>query len=111
MKYLQLIKTIDSANQLLLGRAAAAVNQALVIRNWLVGAYIVEFEQNGEDRARYGSELLEVLSRDLAGRGLQGLSTTNLKQSRQLYRAYPQIRQTVSDLFAGSTGLSRIRQT
>jgi hypothetical protein len=111
MKYDQLVKAIDSASRQLLGRAVAAVNQSLVIRNWIVGAYIVEFEQNGEDRARYGGELLEVLNRDLTGRGLQGLSTTNLKQSRQLYRAYPQIRQTVSDLFSGSAGLRRIRQT
>lgn len=111
MKYQQLIKAIDSASQHLLGRAVAVVNQSLIIRNWLIGAYIVEFEQNGEDRAKYGRELLEVLSRDLAGRGLVGLSTTNLKQTRQLYRVYPQIRQTVSDLFSGSTRLRRIRQT
>ena len=43
MKYNQLIKAIDSASQQLLGRAAAAVNQSLVLRNWLIGAYIVEF--------------------------------------------------------------------
>ena len=111
MKYNQLVKAIDSASQQLLGRVAAVVNQSLVIRNWLVGAYIVEFEQNGEDRAKYGSELLEVLSRDLVTRGLEGLSTTNLKQSRQLYWAYPQIRQTVSGLFSGSTAFRQIRQT
>ena len=56
MKFLQLIKAIDSANRHLLGRTAAAVDQALVIRNWLIGAYLVEFEQNGEDRARYGGQ-------------------------------------------------------
>ena len=39
-------------------RAAVAVNQALVLRNWLIGAYIVEFEQNGTDRAKYGTRLL-----------------------------------------------------
>ncbi len=111
MKYAQLLKAIDSASQQWLGRAAAVVNQSLVIRNWLIGAYIVEFEQHGEDRASYGGELLEVLSRDLAGRGLNGLSTTNLKQCRQLYWAYPQIRQSLSDLFDASTGLRQIRQT
>ena len=111
MKYQQLVKAIDSATQHLLGRAAAVVNQSLIIRNWLIGSYIVEFEQNGEDRAKYGKRLLEVLSRDLAGRGLAGLSTTNLKQTRQFYWAYPQIRQTVSDLFSGSIRLRGIRQT
>jgi hypothetical protein len=111
MKYLQLVKAIDSASQQLLGRAAAAVNQALVLRNWLIGAYIVEFEQNGEDRAKYGEGLLEILARDLVQRGLAGLSTTNLKQCRQLYWAYPQIRQTVSDQFTPLLAVPAIRQT
>lgn len=35
-------------------RVATVANQALVLRNWMVGAYIVEFEQNGADRAKYG---------------------------------------------------------
>ena len=99
MNYTHLVKAIDAASQHLLGRAAAVVNQSLVIRNWIVGAYIVEFEQNGEDRAKYGVALLDTLGRDLADRGVRGLSTTNLKQCRQPYQAYPQIRQTVSDFF------------
>ena len=100
MDYAQLVKAIDSASRQLLGRAAAVVNQCLVIRNWLIGAYLVEFEQHGKDRARYGARLLETLSADLAARDIQGLSPTNLKQCRQLYLAYPQIRQTVSDLLS-----------
>jgi hypothetical protein len=58
MNYASLVKAINSATAQLQGRAAAAVNQALVLRNWLVGAYIVEFEQNGKDRAKYGLGLL-----------------------------------------------------
>jgi hypothetical protein len=65
MKYTQLLKAIDSASHQLLGRAASAVNQSLVFRNWAVGASIVEFEQNGQDRARYGARLLERLAQDL----------------------------------------------
>jgi len=91
MKYNQLVKAIDSASQQLLGRAAAVVNQSLVMRNWLVGAYIVEFEQNGEDRARYGDKLVASLANDLHKRGLQGFSLSNLKSYRQLYKTYPQI--------------------
>jgi predicted nuclease of restriction endonuclease-like (RecB) superfamily len=90
MKYQQLVKAIDSANQHLLGRAAAAVNQALVIRNWLIGAYIVEFEQRGEDRARYGERLMENLANDLRKRGLGGLSVPMLGRMRRLYQVYPQ---------------------
>ena len=48
-----------------------AVNQSLTVRNWLIGLYIVEFEQRGEDRAKYGERLLTDLS---ASDGVKGLS-------------------------------------
>ena len=99
MKYTQLVKAIDSTSQQLLGRAASAVNQALVLRNWLVGAYIVEFEQNGEDRAKYGDRLLPRLASDLEDRAVSGLGLSMLKSARQFYFSYPQIGQTVSGFF------------
>ena len=100
MKYLQLVKAIASSSQRLLGRAAAVINQALVIRNWLIGAYIVEFEQAGEDRARYGARLLERLAADLGKRALKGLGDPRLlRDCRALYRLYPQIRGTLSREF------------
>ena len=46
-------------------QAAHAVNLALTSRNWLMGCYIVEFEQNGEDRAAYGEQLLKKLEQRL----------------------------------------------
>lgn len=96
MKYLQLVKAIDAASQQLVGRAAAAVNQALVLRNWAIGAYIVTFEQNGEDRARYGTRLLERLANDLSRRGHRGLDLRSLRDCRLIFQTYPQIRGTVS---------------
>jgi len=62
----------------------------------LIGACIFEFEQRGSDRARYGERLVEQLSADLVRRGVRGLSATNLRQSRQFYRLYPQIHRTLS---------------
>ncbi len=73
MNYASLVKAINSATSELQGRAVAAVNQALVLRNWLVGAYLVEFEQKGKDRAKYGARLLEKLAQDLAARRVKGL--------------------------------------
>jgi hypothetical protein len=70
-------------------RAAAAVNQALVLRNWLVAAHLVEFEQNGADRARYGARLLEMLAADLWARGIKGLNARVLERSRLLFLTYP----------------------
>jgi hypothetical protein len=49
----------------MVGRVATVANQALVVRNWMVGAYIVEFEQDSADRAKYGTRLLETLAEDL----------------------------------------------
>ena len=96
MKYNQLVKAINSASQQLLGRAAAAVNQSLVLRNWLIGAYIVEFEQHGEDRAKYGVRLLSRLAADLKQRGIGGLSVQMLERTRLLYAIYPQLGSKIS---------------
>ena len=94
--YAALLKAIESANKQMVGRAAAVVNQALVLRNWLVGAYIVEYEQGGVDRAEYGARLLERLARDLATRGIKGLDPRVLRDCRSCYRLYPQIRGSVT---------------
>ena len=61
------------------------------MRNWLYGYYIVEFEQNGRDRAEYGTHFFETLSEELKNRKIKGMSATNLKLFRQFYLTYPQI--------------------
>ena len=77
--------------------AARAVDTHLVTRNWLFGWYIVEYEQRGADRSElYGRKLIERLSGKLGSSGLKGCSPTNLRKFRELYRAYPEIRQTPS---------------
>src|SRR6478752_9067142 len=73
LDYGHLVTAIHSASEQAVPRAAVAVNQWLVIRNWLVGAYLVEYEQNGSDRAKYGTKLLERLAKDLVERGVKGL--------------------------------------
>lgn len=42
------------------GVAVKTINQATTLRNWIIGCYIVEYEQNGSDRAKYGDNLLKV---------------------------------------------------
>ena len=98
---LQLIQSISTAMQ---QSVVKAINRMLTIRNWLVGYYIVEYEQNGEDRADYGKRLLEVLAKNLQG---TGLSLTNLKLNRQFYLLYPQIGQTVSDFLAKNVSIGQ----
>lgn len=61
----------------------------LTARNWLAGRYVVEYEQQGSDRATYGERLLGELARPLRARGVGGLALTNLKLCRQFYQTYP----------------------
>lgn len=73
--------------------AKGAVNQLLTVRNWMIGYYIVEYEQNGKERSEYGSGLLK----DLAGRlNIKGLEHNQLNLCRMFYLRYPQIFSTVS---------------
>jgi predicted nuclease of restriction endonuclease-like (RecB) superfamily len=74
--------------------AVKAVNSHLTFRNWLIGWYIVTYEQNGEDRAKYGNSLLKKLAQSVT---IDGVSETNLKLFRQFYLAYPQIGQSLTD--------------
>lgn len=90
--YPALVKAISAVNTEMVTRAAIVVNQALVLRNWIVGACIVEFEQNGADRAKYGARLLETLAADLKGKGVKGLIERTLRDCRTFYLLYPQIR-------------------
>lgn len=73
-----------------------AVNTTIVHAYYNIGRYIVEFEQNGDNRAVYGSRLLENLSVKLSQRFGKGFSIQNLRNMRQFYYSYSQIRQTPS---------------
>ena len=70
-------------------QAARIVDTALASRNWLFGWYIVEYEQNGADRAEYGSKLLKRLSSSLSKSLGRGCSVDSLEQMRRFYRTYP----------------------
>jgi len=73
-----------------------AINRSLTIRNWLIGYYIVEFEQKGEDRATYGNRLLELIAANIKKAGIKGLTAPELSRCRQFYTIYPQISGAVS---------------
>ena len=88
MKFEELISTIQQTHDTLQDSAVKAINKHLTIRNWLIGLYIIEFEQNGEDRAKYGEKLLQKLAERLSR---DSLSHRNLKLFRQFKIAYPQI--------------------
>ena len=68
--------------------ALKAINRMLTMRNWLIGYYIVEFEQKGKERAQYGDKLLKRLESAV---NQKGLTETLFKWSRLFYRLYPQM--------------------
>ncbi len=65
-----------------------AINRFATIRNYIIGFYIVEYEQNGSDRAKYGDKLLKRLAEKINKRGI---NETLLQSCRRFYAMYPQI--------------------
>lgn len=68
---------------------ARNVNSVIVPAYWQVGRHIVEYEQNGEQRAKYGNATLKQLSEKLSAEFGSGFNVTNLKLMRQFYLAFP----------------------
>jgi DUF1016 N-terminal domain len=97
MNFDELVQILAQTHRSLQQQSSQAVNFSLVVRNWLFGYYIIEFEQQGEDRAQYGSRQLIKLAEKLRSKEIPGCSTTNLKNFRLFYQAYSEIGQTLSD--------------
>ncbi|HLP05280.1 MAG TPA: PDDEXK nuclease domain-containing protein [Paludibacter sp.] len=74
-------------------QALRETNMSLTLRNWLIGYYIMEFEQKGEEYEKHGARLIENISTLL---GIRGLSEENLRLCRQFYNFYPQILDIIS---------------
>ncbi|MBX3416575.1 MAG: DUF1016 family protein [Pirellulaceae bacterium] len=89
--------------------ATKAVNVALTLRNWLIGYRIVEFEQQGKDRAAYGERLLPALAERLTAAGLKRVDVRELRRFRLLYAVYPQIRETVTPELLTGLGVGALQ--
>lgn len=92
----QLIGLFRETHQELQMRAARSVDTSLVIRNWLFGWYIVEFEQGGASRTEmYGKKMMEHLARELTRTMGRGFSKRSLEQYRKFYECYKGIAQAL----------------
>jgi len=78
--------------------AARTVNSILTATYWEIGRRIVEFEQGGEARAEYGTELLKRLGKDLTARFGRGFAWRNLFRMRNFYLGW-EILPTPSAIF------------
>lgn len=103
MNFESLVGRINQVQDVLQSQAAHAINLALTARNWLVGYYIVEFEQHGDDRAKYGEKLLNRLSSEI---NRKGFDSRRLREYRQFYLVYPALGIEVGKYIeSNSTGL------
>lgn len=89
-----LIQSVKRLDELTKTQAKSAVNQMLTIRNWIIGYYIVNYEQHGEDRAEYGKQLLTKMAKRL---NIKGLDRSMLNLCRVFYKKYPQICDSVNN--------------
>src|SRR5262249_1878432 len=99
LDYAALLDAVGQAHRTAQRHAVQAINVALTLRNWLIGYYIVEYEQHGSDRARYGEGLLDNLARDLRRKLGKGFTRRYLEIFRQFYLRYP-IAQSLISQFA-----------
>lgn len=86
MLFENLLDQIAQVHKALQQSAVKAINQHITIRNWVIGCYIVEYEQKGEDRAKYGDKLIDRLALTL---NISGLGSRNLWQFKAFYLGYP----------------------
>lgn len=80
-----LVSQIEQTNEALQNNARLVINRHVTAKAWLTGYYIVEYEQNGSDRAKYGDRLLQNLSKRLGGKNF---SYRSLKLYRQFFVTY-----------------------
>lgn len=99
LTFSRLVNSIQDVHQQLAAQASKAVNVSLTLRNWLIGCYIREYEQHGEDRAKYGNSLLDDLASRLQTLGMDRVSARELRRYRQFYLVYPQIWQSATAEF------------
>ena len=92
----ELVLAIRRLDEHLAAQAGKAVNACLTLRNWAIGMHIQEYEQHGADRAEYGQQLMDRLAERLRRQGMPRVEARELRRYRQLYLAYPQIRETLT---------------
>jgi hypothetical protein len=93
----QLASLFQRTHDVLGKRGAHAVDSFLVVKNWLFGWYLVEFENTDAARTDiYGKKLVENLANQLKKKGLHGCSAPNLNRFRRFYLEHQEIRSTLS---------------
>lgn len=98
-----LYNTVTRVDKAFADNTAKAINKNLTARNWLIGFYIVNYEQNGNDRAKYGARTLQKLAERLHSKSL---SYRNLKLFRQFFMEFPSLANPIIDYVVNEFGSS-----
>src|SRR5437867_7098150 len=88
-KYAGLIGGIAELLEAARRTAARTVNALMTATYWEIGRRIVKFEQQGQERAGYGEQILSKLSHDLTARFGRGFGVDNLQRFRSFFLSYP----------------------
>jgi len=88
-----LVRHIQDTSDILQQDARLVINRNVTTRAWLTGFYIVEYEQHGKDRAKYGEHLIQELSQRLGGKSY---GVSNLRNFRQFFLYYPELKPVIA---------------
>lgn len=99
-----LVGRIRATSDALQQDALVIINRSVTARAWLTGYYIVEYEQKGDDRAKYGEGLLRNLARRLSG---PAFALASLKNYRKFYLLYPELCTPVAEYLLSRFGKSQ----
>ncbi|MBR5957921.1 MAG: DUF1016 family protein [Salinivirgaceae bacterium] len=97
LSFNNLFDAVSSLDKAFADNTAKAINRNITARNWLIGYYIVNYEQNGSDRAKYGAKTLQTLAERLNSRSM---SYRNLRLYRQFFLEFPSLVQPICDYVA-----------
>ncbi|MDO8845446.1 DUF1016 N-terminal domain-containing protein [Methylicorpusculum sp.] len=82
-----------------------SVDLIQVLTNFEIGRRLVEHEQQGKERAEYGSALLKALSVELTAEFGRGFSRSNLEYMRKFFLTYQERAARISQMASGKSGL------
>jgi predicted nuclease of restriction endonuclease-like (RecB) superfamily len=101
LDFATLVDAVRSVHERCAAQASRAVNVTLTLRNWLIGAYVHEYELRGADRAKYGERLLSELAARLEGAKVSNCNRRQLYRYLRFFRLYPEMVGTLPPPLAG----------
>lgn len=101
MDFDKLYKSVSKLDEAFEDNTAKAINRNITARNWLIGFYIVHYEQKGQDHAKYGEKTLQTLAERL---NKKSLSYRNLRLYRQFYLEFLLLEKPIFDYVLNEFG-------